>query len=200
MRTSLVVLETALAFVLVQTMSASAAEPLMVTVRIYDYVGLSRSAFATARSTAGVILKQAGIDVAWRECAHACIEPIRAGELMVRIVRAPASVAPAVLGYSVVDVRRGAGALATVFNDRIQASATRVRVAAAPLLGRAIAHEIGHLLLGTSAHSREGLMRALWSDHELERAVPGDWELSKDDAAHLADQHANPREPAGTSN
>ena len=39
------------------------------------------------------------------------------------------------------------------------------------LLGRVMAHEIGHILLGTHAHSRTGIMRAVWTDHELSTAA-----------------------------
>jgi hypothetical protein len=36
-------------------------------------------------------------------------------------------------------------------------------VEAAKVLGRVIAHEVGHLLLGHNAHSSEGIMRANWN-------------------------------------
>ena len=35
------------------------------------------------------------------------------------------------------------------------------------LLGRAMAHEIGHLLLGANSHSLNGIMRGHWSVHEF---------------------------------
>ena len=42
------------------------------------------------------------------------------------------------------------------------------------LLGHAIAHEIGHLLLNSSAHSPAGIMRARWNTKDLLRAARGD--------------------------
>ena len=36
-----------------------------------------------------------------------------------------------------------------------------------------IAHELGHLLLGTASHSSTGLMSAVWKDPELQQAVRG---------------------------
>ena len=42
-------------------------------------------------------------------------------------------------------------------------------------LGFAVAHEVGHLLLGTNAHGAAGLMRAVWSRSELQRNDPADW-------------------------
>jgi len=35
------------------------------------------------------------------------------------------------------------------------------------ILGHAIAHEVGHLLLGPSAHSPSGIMRGVWSPDDL---------------------------------
>jgi hypothetical protein len=53
------------------------------------------------------------------------------------------------------------------------------------LLGRAIAHEIGHLLLATNTHAPSGLMRELWSHDELQRARREDWVLQPLDAAAI---------------
>ena len=46
------------------------------------------------------------------------------------------------------------------------------------VLGRAIAHEVGHVLIGSSSHARSGLMRALWSQKELRENNPADWLFS----------------------
>ena len=35
------------------------------------------------------------------------------------------------------------------------------------ILGHAVAHEIGHLLMGTNSHSSRGLMRGNWNVDEL---------------------------------
>ena len=54
------------------------------------------------------------------------------------------------------------------------------------LLGRAIAHEIGHMLIGTPAHARVGLMRAVWVDAASCAAVrPLDWMFSGREGAEL---------------
>ena len=41
-----------------------------------------------------------------------------------------------------------------------------------------MAHEIGHLLLGTNAHSGTGLMREIWTLAELTRNRAQDWIFS----------------------
>jgi hypothetical protein len=95
--------------------------------------------------------------------------------LIVRIVPAPAATAAGSLGCAVIDLRTGAGTLATIYGDRVSLVAARTGVVEATLLGRAIAHEIGHLLLGTPQHAASGLMRAQWSDRELRNNLAADW-------------------------
>lgn len=43
----------------------------------------------------------------------------------------------------------------------------------AVILGHLMAHEIGHLLLGSESHSSKGIMRARWQREDLEAAVQG---------------------------
>ena len=71
------------------------------------------------------------------------------------------------LGFALVDVDAGAGLLATVYADRVRVVAQSAGVDEAELLGRAMAHEVGHLLLGTNGHAAHGLMRASWSSVDL---------------------------------
>ena len=49
----------------------------------------------------------------------------------------------------------------------------------ADLLGLAMAHELGHLLMGTNEHAARGLMRAIWTRTELQRNAAEDWMFSE---------------------
>ena len=64
------------------------------------------------------------------------------------------------------------GVLATVFVDRTRGLAGDLRIDHDALLGRTIAHELGHLLLATTAHAKVGLMREAWSREELAVGSP----------------------------
>jgi hypothetical protein len=75
--------------------------------------------------------------------------------------------------------------MATVFHDQVEAVARRTGVARSELLGRALAHEVGHLLLGVRGHSRTGIMRAVWTDDELTRDRPDDWLFASADRQKL---------------
>ena len=155
------------------------------TVRTYDSVGLGSSETAIARDTASAILRDAGLQMAWRDCTVGCTDPLKSNEVLVRIVTAPKAALPGSLGYSVVDMERRTGTLATIYADRLTSIARRTGTDAGRLIGRAIAHEIGHLLLGTSHHSPAGLMRAHWADREVAGDRKPDWTLSPPDIAKL---------------
>jgi hypothetical protein len=66
------------------------------------------------------------------------------------------------------------GNSASIFYPDVQRTAEQEGILRDQLLGHAIAHEIGHLLLNSSTHSSAGLMRARWSSKELIRASQGD--------------------------
>jgi hypothetical protein len=54
------------------------------------------------------------------------------------------------------------GRIAYVFYNRIQETATDHEIKVSAILGLAIAHEIGHLLLPSDSHSPSGIMQAAW--------------------------------------
>jgi hypothetical protein len=153
------------------------AQPIAVpriVVRSYNTIGVPLPVLNRAESTIANLLRQAGMDSSWRNCRtmHGpssqstdwCSDVLTASEVIVRIVRAPRAITDVeLLGYSHVDAYRRQGTLATVFADRVRMLAAAVRIDEGTLLGRAMAHEIGHLLLGTLDHAQEGLMRGHWS-------------------------------------
>lgn len=146
-------------------MLADTALALTLVVRLYDATTLPAPAIAAARASVERILRQADVTVAWAPCP--CAERAGADELIVRITHASASSDAASLGFSYLDVNRRRGTLATVFADRVAALARVAAVDEGELLGRAMAHEIVHLLLGTADHSGRGLMRGRWTSVEL---------------------------------
>ncbi len=56
------------------------------------------------------------------------------------------------------------------------------------VLGRAVAHEIGHYLLGTHTHARRGLMRPRFDSREFSDLRPGAFKLDPDAARWLKDR------------
>lgn len=167
-------------------------------IRIYNGEAAVAADVRAARAAADKILEAAGVLATWRECRKAadssagpidaCGEPLTAREVVVRLVSAPD--APrretTVFGDSLVDAQTRTGTLATVYADRVARAAARLRIDPGTLLGRAIAHEIGHLLLGTNEHSDDGLMRAYWPDRRLLAGGTRPWRFSRREASQLA--------------
>jgi len=60
---------------------------------------------------------------------------------------------------------------ATLGGHAVKAAVERAGIDPGALLGRALAHEVGHLLLRSPGHSPGGLMRAVWTDEELAAAA-----------------------------
>lgn len=94
-------------------------------------------------------------------------------------------VTPHVLGESILDSKTGRGTLATIYADRVDATALAARTGRLQALGRVIAHEIGHLLLGTPEHSSSGLMRRLMSPDDLRVTDRDAWLFTSTQREHL---------------
>jgi hypothetical protein len=170
-------------------LAAALAVNLQLPVRIYDSVGVPPADLTRARISVGAILASAGIEPIWRPCHVApCIGPVKPHEVVLRLVRSGPSSAKESLGFSVIDVSHRSGSVATIYLDRVDALAIDSAVDPGELLGRAIAHEIGHLLIGSPSHPRAGLMRAVWGSGELRRRLPSDWVFSSREAAELRRQ------------
>jgi hypothetical protein len=173
----------AAAALLTTSSESPAAERLMI--RTYNTFGVAAEEMTEARAVAGVILNDAGLQAVWRDCSVGCADDLGSDDVLVRLVSAPRTVVAGSLGCALVDLQQQTGTLATVYADRVNVVASRTGVTPGTLLGRAIAHEIGHLLLGTADHSTGGLMRAFWSDPELKRDVAAEWTFSQDEVGRI---------------
>jgi hypothetical protein len=62
------------------------------------------------------------------------------------------------------------GTVAYVFADRVRDFGERGHIDLWLVLGSAIAHELGHLLLPLNSHASDGIMRAHWDPKLISRA------------------------------
>lgn len=157
------------------------------TVRVYQIAGLPSKLEQRALAEAESVLRSALVDVRWRKCSGPalsaeCSSPPARLELLL-IVRdgVPCQDTSATLGQALVDRDGGGGTLATVYFDCVQWLATSTGTDVAVLLGRVAAHELGHLMMRSSAHARRGLMRPHWTPGEVRRNLLVDWEFSAGD-------------------
>ena len=157
-----------------------------VNVRVYNYARVAEGTLERAKQTAAHIFRQAGVQTNWFDCrlAHAdppkdpeCAQPRRASDLVLRVL--PESMAkrmglpPTHFGFAPLATKGRGASHASVFFHKVEELARGQVTLHAVLLGHIMAHEIGHLLLGSNSHSRRGVMRAQWRDSELRHAVDG---------------------------
>jgi hypothetical protein len=164
-------------------------------VRIFDNYRVPAGDLLEAKAEAAATLRAAGINVTWIDCWHGDRQPAEAparcrqevrGDVVLRLQRATQANNDRYisLGFSLV-MPEGVPFLATVYADLAEGVALRAGAAAHRVLGRAIAHEIGHLLLNTNSHPKEGLMRAAWSQRELRSNDSHDWNFREPEVATL---------------
>jgi hypothetical protein len=160
-----------------------------VTIRVYDSAGVTPRDRAAALKTAGAILSRADLEATWIVCTPArdgkqhagCDAAPASHELVVRLTHSSPTAEDGnsrAFGYSLIDSSTSTGTLSTVFVDRVDWLASTGKAVRSDVLGRAIAHEIGHQILGSNDHSARGLMRETWTAEELTRNRPEDWQFS----------------------
>lgn len=163
-----------------------------VTVFVTDRAGATPRLVAAAEQNAARVFHQAGVDVAWVNCngnpedpaAVQCGREIATGDLVVRIVASARTLPPGVFGISFLD--NSAGVYADVFFNSIQqVREVNKEVSLPAILGDVIAHELGHLLLGSNAHSREGIMQPHWEPEQLRRVSLGQMRFTSDQAERM---------------
>ena len=191
-------LATACLAIITTTLNAEASNPLThIRVRTYS-TGIPESEVVAALYLTADIFSRAGLVITWIPCDSSnplapssgeCDQPTTDGELILRLTVGPqaprrlwgvavATEAGNVLGDSYATSEPGGGVLATVYWDRVRDAGRRSGVGTTTVLGRAVAHELGHLLLGANSHSTTGVMRPSWSRQTLQRDEDSDWRFS----------------------
>jgi hypothetical protein len=154
----------------------SSLSRLEVTISVHDYANVPTSLLAQAEAHASGIFRQAGLETVWLNCgpkveaveSKTCYR-VDATHLMLKILAhalgAHVRDRNEVLGTALLD-EKGVGYYAYAFYDRVRQLADQRSLGYA-LLGDVLAHEIGHLLLGSNSHSVAGIMCAHWNEKEL---------------------------------
>ena len=140
------------------------------TIRVYKLAPISTWALESAEAEAAHILRRTHLRLTWINCPSAansgsCSSPEGPNDLILHVLATALPQAPAdALGMASASPY---GNCAFLFYDRIVAC-RKYRTWPYQVLGRAIAHEMVHLLLPASSHSVSGLMREKWSTEDLQ--------------------------------
>jgi hypothetical protein len=167
----------------------------LLTIRLYSSTLVADRDLVRARHEAAEILAHSGVSVAWVDCRAGtradprCTAPLGPRELSVRFLgTADARARDLPLGESLIDIADGGGSLATLCPNRIKTLSAAARLPLGIVMGRAMAHEIGHLLLGATAHDRAGVMRPAWSVSALRAGGRRDWQFSSTQTQQLRER------------
>lgn len=142
-------------------------EVIRITVLVNDSVGLRPALLKSAETEAARLFRRAGIEIEWVLCGDtgACRRPPRENEFVLHIVRDGKTQGDLVFGEAFLGAD-GRGKYADVFFDRLR---LLNNIDMDQLLGAVSAHELGHLLLGSRAHSLMGIMAPIWRKESLRR-------------------------------
>ena len=165
-----------------------------IVIRSYNNAGVPAADVAAARGHAEAVLQHAGLNVVWADCwagrgpsaetDSRCQEPV-GGDIVLRLQKAQKADRSKFvsMGFSLVKTAGATPFLSTVYVDRAESVARVAGADARRVLGLAIAHEIGHVLLDSNTHAAAGLMRADWSRNELRRTDGTAWNFLETEAA-----------------
>ena len=134
-----------------------------VVLYLANEAGISPDIVSDARQEVDRIYAQIGVRVIWAE--HPTGSP--KDPIIILPPTTGREAGPRALGFAVRGANTSGGRLAYVFYDRVEPLARTHQMSDASLLGVAIAHEIGHLLLPYGSHSPRGLMQADWDDRQF---------------------------------
>lgn len=151
-----------------------------ITVLVDNYTQASPAVLAGAEREASRILGEAGVRAVWLECPMQqsaaieqgpCQKEPEATDIRLRILPAPIrnQFQHSVFGFAVHPV------LASVYYEYAErrARSDDAEFEAPIILGCVIAHEIGHLLLGSNSHSSTGIMQPQWDRKQVRQIMMG---------------------------
>jgi len=149
-----------------------------IRIRVVDYMSTSPAILAEAEHEAGRILSKTGLWTVWVDCSrgHSTTIPqdpcqeLEATDIWLRVLSEPTQneLQDTVFGFAVVPV------LATVYYEAVRhAKSDGADFDIPVILGCVIAHEIGHLLLGSNSHSGSGVMKRRWERKQFRQAMTG---------------------------
>jgi hypothetical protein len=151
-----------------------------IRVRVNNYTQASPAILAGAEREAGRILGKAGLQTVWLDCPAGnsrvdsldpCRQPLEATDIALRVLSESSQnkFQDTAFGFAVVPV------LASVYYDYVAhlARSDNAEFEIPIILGCVIAHEIGHLLLGSNSHSASGIMQGHWERGQIRHAVTG---------------------------
>jgi len=150
------------------------------TIVVNNYSQAPTAVLERAEREADRIFGEAGVRAMWSNCSagesnaetkRLCQKAFEAADVMVRILPGPVLkiFGDTVFGFAVPPV------LASVYYEYMVrlAKSEGAEFELPIIMGCAIAHEIGHLLMGSNGHSDTGIMQGRWRLKQIQEAMRG---------------------------
>ena len=159
--------------------SSVEAQGLSLTVRLRNDAKVPDYIAGDAKRVVSQIYERAGVHLLWVEGGAKITIILQAHE---PVGKRRQSVD--VMGFAPgTETRRGT--VAFILTHRVDEVSAGYHAEKAEVLGAAIAHELGHLLLPYKSHSQTGLMRAVWNQRDFRSGQHGDLVFTADQAAQI---------------
>lgn len=161
-----------------------------VTVLVIDSAGILPSVLRQGEAEAARVFSDAGIEIDWTNCGkasdvqHVCPPVASSKQFVLHIVSDGKTSTDSVFGEAFLG-EDGSGKYCDIFYARIQSAPRDAGANVAEILGAVAAHEIGHLLLGSRAHSRIGIMEPVWEKESLRQIGMGTLLFTPDQAVRM---------------
>jgi hypothetical protein len=161
-------------------------------VLVYRYADVSPEMLAQAEGRATVIFQEIGVKVTWVDSLEFKKqfqdrpngqEELDLIDVVLRIVpHSRTALKNSALGEALPCQLGRDACIANVFMNRVGEQTDVEKIGLDQVLGHAIAHEIGHILLGSNSHGSRGLMKARWGPEDIKRAGKGDLQFTPEEA------------------
>lgn len=163
-----------------------------VTVGVFNDAATPRPVVEFAEQEASRIFMSAGLEITWVDClarqenvpSASCPPPQGPTNLNLRILPRGKTLKEDSFGVAFL-AADGTGTYIDVFYDAVEKLQHESNTSPGRLLGHVMAHEIGHMLIGSHAHSNWGIMCPVWGPRELRSVEMGSAIFTGDQARRM---------------
>lgn len=159
-------------------------DAIQVTVLLQNHAHLPNGVIQRAESEAGRIFRASGIELRWVDCTatHQCHRPPGPNEFVLSLVEDGNTSSDLAFGVAFMGPD-GVGKYSDLFVARIERECAVSGQDIARLMGAVAAHELGHLVLGSHAHSEAGVMTPIWNYNAMHRVGLGSLLFTREQSA-----------------
>jgi hypothetical protein len=172
--------------------TAESYETLTIRVLAVNHAGVSDDILERAEHEATRIFSLIRIGLLWTNTTPASDGLTRPQDVTINIVAGSlmkgAQPKTDALGVTLRATNGKIGTRAYAFYRRIEDLGHQHRTDVARILGRVIAHEMGHMPLPYDSHTPSGLMRGGWDSTQMEGPLPGRLAFTPDQARRIRTQ------------